>query len=497
MTHRNAFGSITASDWRHKFACVALAGAAALTSCSGGGGGGSSSAQETDSPAMIEHWTEVSIDASGLDHTAVLPGENRVFGEQFGPARAARAIAIVHIAVFEAVNAIDGRFQSYLNLPPAVAGTSMRAAVGQAARDTLAAMFPSQTPTFDARLAAELQAVRDPDAKAKGIQLGHDAAAAILALRANDGSDHPEPHIGVDWTTSDQPGHWREDPVSQLTIALGARWNEVTPFAMTSADQFRVPPPPALDSPEYAAAYDEAKALGGDGVTTATVRDEDQTETGIFWAYDGRPSLCAPPRLYNQITIQLCDQMGLDTVDTARCLALANVAMADAGLAIWEAKYFYDFWRPVGGIRESDPGTGPSGLGDGNAQTVGDPNFLPLGAPASNGNGPNFTPPFPSYPSGHAGFGGALFQTLRNFFGTDDIAFTFTSDEFNGVTLDNQGVPRPVKPRSYSNLSEAEDENGQSRIYLGIHWRFDKEESILQGRAIADWVFTHLWQPAH
>jgi len=110
--------------------------------------------------------------------------------------------------------------------------------------------------------------------------------------------------------------------------------------------------------------------------------------------------------------------------------------MADAGIAIWESKYFYQYWRPVTGIRESDLGTGLSGLGDGNGGTTGDPNFSPLGAPASNLTGPNFTPPFPSYPSGHGGFGGALFETLRNYYQRDDIAFTFTSDEFNGVTID-------------------------------------------------------------
>ena len=139
----------------------------------------------------------------------------------------------------------------------------------------------------------------------------------------------------------------------------------------------------------------------------------------------------------------------------------------------------------------ADPGSGPTGAGDGNPATVGDPSFMPLGAPASNLAGPNFTPPFPAYPSGHAGFGGALFQTLRTFYGTDDIAFTFVSDEFDGVTQDNGGTVRPLLPRSFSSLSEAEEENGQSRIYLGIHWAFDKTEGIAQGRRVADYVFAN------
>jgi hypothetical protein len=184
-------------------------------------------------------------------------------------------------------------------------------------------------------------------------------------------------------------------------------------------------------------------------------------------------------------------------MELARLLALVNVAMADAGIAIWESKYHYQYWRPVTGIREADERTGPTGRGDGNPATVGDTTYLPLGAPASNLAGPNFTPPFPAYPSGHAGFGGAVFEMLRNFYRTDRIRFTFISDEFNGVTRDNNGTVRPVVERSFTSLSEAEEENGQSRIYLGIHWAFDKTEGIVQGRRIADYVFKHAMQPRH
>ena len=147
------------------------------------------------------------------------------------------------------------------------------------------------------------------------------------------------------------------------------------------------------------------------------------------------------------------------------------------------------------GIREADPGTGPTGAGDGNPATVGDPTFTPLGAPASNLTGPNFTPPFPAYPSGHAGFGGALFQILRDFYGTDRIAFTFVSDELNGVTIGNDGTSGRCAPRSFASLSEAEEENGQSRIYLGIHWAFDKTEGIAQGRRVASYVFRNAFEP--
>jgi len=454
----------------------------------------------------VRRWNEIALNASGLDHTPVMPGENRVFGEQYGPTRASRAMAIVHIAIFDAVNAIAGGYQSYTGLSPAPNDISMNAAIAQAAHDTLVALFPSQTASFEDLLAEDLSQIRDSHAKINGIDLGRRAAAAILALRANDGSQHAEPRVGIEFITSNEPGKWRQDPISKIPLALGAYWGGVRPFVLKSADQFRAPSPPALDSPEYAAAFDEVKGLGGcgndpagciGGSPTPTARTLEQTEIGIYWAYDGTPSLCAPSRLYNQIAVQIADQRRSDAVGLARLLALVNVAMADAGIAVWESKYFYQFWRPVTGIREADEGTGPTGAGDGNPATVGDPTFSPLGAPASNLNGPNFTPPFPAYPSGHAGFGGALFQSLRDFYRTDDIAFTFVSDEFNGVTRDNNGNVRPFVSRSFSSLSKAEEENGQSRIYLGIHWLFDKTEGIAQGRRVADYVFKNAFVPLH
>ena len=437
----------------------------------------------------LVHWNRIAIDASGLDHTRPGPGDTWTYGQQVGPGRASRAMAIVHIAVFEAVNAIANQYNSYTGLPAAKAGTSMDSAIAQAAHDALVAMYPSQRDRIDAALASDLaQIPMRGRGFGDGVDLGHRAAAAVLAGRAGDGSEIPEPQLGAGWTTSDQPGHWRQDPISRSTAALGAHWGEVRPFVLTSGDQYRVPPPPSMTGPEYAAAYDEVRRLGSE---TSAERTEEQTQIGIYWAYDGTPSLCAPPRLYNQIVVTIADQMNTDTVSLARLLALVNTAMADAGIAVWESKYHWDFWRPVTGIREADPNTGPTGAGDGNADTIGDPGFVPLCAPASNTTGPNFTPPFPAYPSGHAGFGGAVFEVLRRFYGTDAIPFTFVSDEYNGVTTDIGGHVRPLLPRSFATLSQAEEENGQSRIYLGIHWSFDKVEGIAQGRKVADYVFGH------
>ena len=449
-----------------------------------------------DAIDSIHRWNQIAIDATGLDHTPVAPGELRTFGEQLGPGRASRAMAIVHIAIFDSVNAVLGGYRSYSPIPAAKGPVSLDAAVAQAAHDTLSAMFPSQAAHFDSLLADDLAAIHSKPERNGGIQLGRRAANAILELRQNDGSQLPEPTVGVGYFPSDQPGFWRKDPIGLQPIALGAHWGECRPFVLQSGSQFRAPPPPAMNSQQYADAYNDAKSVGGDGVHSPSTRTADQSFIGVFWAYDGTPSLCAPPRLYNQITVHIADQMHLNTMQLARLLALVNTAMADTGMAVWDSKYFYNFWRPVTAIRESDPGTGPTMLGDGNPNTTGDPTFVPLGAPASNLTGVNFTPPFPSYPSGHGGFGGAIFQTMRRFFGTDNIPFTFVSDEFNGVTKDNTGHVRPLMPRSFTTLSQAEEENGQSRIYLGIHWQFDKTAAIAQGRNVANYVFDHAFLPA-
>src|SRR4029453_14550867 len=169
----------------------------------------------------LHRWNVIAINASGLDHTPVAPGENRVFGEQFGPGRASRAMAIIHIAMFDALDAVVGGYTSYTGTQALHGPTSVDAAISQAARDTLAAMFPSQTATFDAYLAEDLAAVANANQKANGIDLGHRTAAAILSMRFNDGSQIPEPRVGIDYFTSDQPGHGGQD---QYRLILSPLW---------------------------------------------------------------------------------------------------------------------------------------------------------------------------------------------------------------------------------------------------------------------------------
>ncbi|MBI3408549.1 MAG: phosphatase PAP2 family protein [Planctomycetes bacterium] len=421
---------------------------------------------------MVLRWNAVALDAVKNDYAV---GHTP---DQGGPTRAARALAIVQAAIYDAVESVDHTYAQYVVHMNAPSGTSMEAAAAMAGHDTLVALFPHQRPMFDKALFVSLIGI-NPVAALKGMFIGHQVSQAMLTARQNDGSPNPMPY-----TPGTNPGDWQPDPLHPTQQALTPGWGSVTPFAMTSGDQFQVPPPPDLTSPEYAAAYNQVMAIGGDGVHTPTTRTAEQTTIGIFWGYDGSPGIGVPPRLYNQIARVIAQQQGNTEVQNARLFALLNIAMADAGIAVWNTKYVDNFWRPITAIRAGDT--------DGNAATTADPTWTPLGAPADNGGGTNFTPPFPAYTSGHAGFGAAAFGILRDFYGTDNVSFSFTSDEFNGKTRDQNGVKRPVVTRHFTSFSEAAEENGQSRIYLGIHWIFDKVQGIAEGTNIADWTFSHV-----
>ena len=438
-------------------------------------------------------WNEIALDTTAIDHTPLTPGDVRpAFAEQFGPHRSSRAMAIVHIAMFEAVNAGTHRFESFTGFSrDRKDAQSIDAAIAQSGHDALLALYPAQKARLDDLLAQDLATISaGPGALRQGEALGAAAARSILVLRANDGSQFPELTVGTGpgtFQVTDAPGFWSPDPVSQLTITLGVRWGQVKPFVLQAGDQFRPPPPPALDTAAYAEAYQHTLALGGDPAHgSPTQRTPRETFIGRFWAYDGTPALCAPPRLYNMVARTVALQQGMSNVaEAARYMALVNTAMGDAGISAWDAKWHYQEWRPVTAIRGASVATNP--------YTVPQPGFYPLGAPDTNTGGPNFTPPFPSYPSGHATFGGTLFEVLRSYW-PDNTAFTFVSDEYNGLNRDVSGQLRPLTPETFGSFSEAEYDNAESRIYNGIHWEFDALTGIGQGRQVARYVIGHAFK---
>jgi uncharacterized membrane protein YgcG len=422
-------------------------------------------------------WQQIALDTVWRDSTPPGPGDDWVTGQQGGPTRTSRALAIVHIAIYDAIQSIAGEYTTYTQMPTG-SQASMAAAIAVAAHDTLSSLYPSQKTSFDLALQSDLSANTDPT-KAAGISRGAKAAANIIALRTGDGSQVPDPTY-AEMNLATGPGQWAPDVISESPTALGGYWMNVTPFAIQTASQFRAPPPPAIGSAEYQAAFRDAMNHGGDGVITPTLRTPEQTIEGIFWGYDGAPKIGTPPRLYNLVAMQIAHDQGLSTqpVELSHLLALVNTALADAAIAAWDSKYFYNVWRPINGIRA----------------TIGS-NWTALGAMEDNTTSPDFTPPFPAYVSGHATFGGALFQVLRNVFG--DASFTFVSDEYNGVTVDNQGHVRPYLPRTFSGFTQAERENARSRIYLGVHWQYDADQGVAIGNQVGDFVFYNLFQPTY
>ena len=263
-------------------------------------------------------WNEIALDTTAIDHTPVPAGELRIFGEQFGPTRSSRAMAIVHIAMFDAVNAITSDYRSYAHVTQARRDASVDYAIAQSAHDALVYLYPSQSARLDAILSSDVAQISGSNARRHaGQELGEAAARSIIALRTADGSQTPEPSVGGPFTPLSGPGYWSPDPVSGLNIFLGAYWGSVKPFALARSDQFRAPPPPALNSAAYTTAFNQVKAKGGDPrLGTATTRTHAETLEGIFWSYDGTPALCAPPRLYNQIARTVVLQHGMNRYPT-------------------------------------------------------------------------------------------------------------------------------------------------------------------------------------
>jgi hypothetical protein len=433
----------------------------------------------------ILRWNDIALQAVVDDHSGT-------FGppEQGGPTRTSRALAIVQIAAFDALNGIEGGFTPYIPVGISAAGASREAAVAQAAHDTLVALYPNKRSVFDAELNQVLNGVPANQGRAFGIALGAAAASHILAARANDGSAQSNTPIYPGTSNPPLPGEHQPDPLHPAQGLLTPGWGAVATFSGidVTAPGVRIPPPPALASAAYAAAFEDVRTLGGDGVITPTQRTPEQTDIGLFWAYDGSVGIGVPPVLYNEILRVLAKREKNTPIENARLFALANIAMADGGVGCWDGKYFYNFWRPVIGQRNAAV--------DGNPATNSTADWTPLGAPGSNQTpGGNFTPPFPAYSSGHATFGAALFRTLANFYGTDALPFQLKSDELRGFTTDSDGRHRRTIVRRFSRFSDAAVENARSRIFLGIHWQFDANAGVDQGNLIADTVFATLLTP--
>jgi hypothetical protein len=449
------------------------------------GFGGISQAGSID---PILEWNAVMLEANAVD-CAQTPQQ------QPGPVLVARAFAMTSAAMYDAFNSVESLGAPYLTKVPNSAGASVDAAVAQAAHDVLVSLYSAQAVAFDAALTETLARVPDGSGRDQGIAVGQQVAANMIQARANDGAatlDTP-PYVPIDL-----PGFHQVDPTNPNQGFYGCHGANLSAFAMTSSDQFVAP---ALDdasiagraafllSAQYTTAYAEVFAVGGDGITTTTTRTPEQTEISIFWGYDGRPGLGKPPRLYNQIVRVLAAQENNTAEQNARLFGLVNLAMGDAAITAWARKYTDQFWRPIMGIRHADS--------TGNPDTPFDPNWTPLGAQPSNPfpGEISFTPPWPAYPSGHATLGGAVFKMLERFYGTDDVTFSVISDEFNGITRGIDGKVRPLVARTFHSFSDAAQENGQSRIYLGVHWGFDRDEGIKSGKNVADYVFDNFLQP--
>lgn len=430
-------------------------------------------------------WNDVALDAALVDSRAETSA-------QAGPTQTSRAMAIVHAAMFDAWNGVHREYEPYLVEATASHWASGEAAVAQAARDTLAALYPSQKSAFDRALTEYLDDVPNGKGEALGKVFGQAVAKEILQTRKYDGYDAPSYY-----ESGTEPGQHYADPLNPEQGYLTPGWGEVDPFAIPSPDLFDMPQFPSMTSQEYAAALNEVRVKGA---LDAEVSDRDQngepdrsdeeTEIGIFWGYDHR--LGSPVRLYNQAVREVAIQQDNSVGENARLFALVHVAMADAAIAAWSAKYDQIVWRPIAGIREADR--------DGNPETQAEPDWTPLGAPANFGDpagfagnpgpdadpdpvgGPDFTPPFPAYTSGHATLGGAAFLVLASFYGTDRIPFSLHSED-SGTT------------RTFDSFSQAMEENSESRVLLGVHWRLDSVWGQAQGQAIASYVWANALQP--
>jgi hypothetical protein len=368
----------------------------------------------------------------------------RTPGAQPATIHPTRSFAIMHAAIYDAVNAIDGTHQPYLVRLGASHFASQEAAAAAAAHEVLVKLYPSFQATLDAQLQQAL-AQLPSRGKADGISIGNTVADRILALRSNDGSNaQPIPYV-----FGNAPGDYQSTPPNFPKQPQFTHWSRVTPFALESASQFRPGGPPRLTGDRYSDAFDQVKLLGIAGSTTAT---PDQALTGRFW--NG-----AIQNYWNEIAQTASLAHGLTTAQNARLFALLNLSFADGVIAFYDAKYTYNFWRPVTAIRAA--------AADGNPDTEADPTWLP-----EVGN----TTPDPSYPGAHAVISAAGAEVLISFFHTDHLEFSVTSEVMPGVE------------RSFTSFPAAAEEATLSRIFAGVHFLFDLTTGQRLGSDIADFI---------
>lgn len=389
------------------------------------------------------------------------------------PNEASRAIAITHLAAYDAVVAITKTYEPYLPGLKASLPASAEAAAAQAAYETLLALYPEAKSALDKALDISLKSIEDGKAEDNGIQLGKAAAAAILKARQ---SDHAGDSVAHDPSTA--PGKWRETAPG-FAAAAEPHWATVTPFALETPNQFRPAPPPALDSLEYTLAFTAVKLSGS---ATSSFRTEAQTATAKFWEQETYLPFFGAARA-------LAKREKLELDESARLFAALSLAIADSRIATWDAKYTYSYWRPITAITTvpvpgnddgGDVGTGGQGGAestdtageetegiedDGNPETVADPDWLPYLT----------TPNYPAYVSAHSATGAAAAAVLAHWFG-DETVFTVGSDTAAGYT------------RTFQSFSDAAEENAVSRVYGGVNFDFSNEAGLALGTEVANYV---------
>lgn len=412
--------------------------------------------------SSILAWNDIALETQRVDYDTTAPSNAQISTpQQAGPVKTARAFAIVHLAMHEAATAFRTAGASQLD-----------AAVAGAACQTLGALYDRQAKAIQAKAAVFVGALTGSTAANRhALYRGHVIGEKLLTARRGDGFDAPElyvPGMGPNHAA----GVHVLDPLHQNQGFYGTQLGEMKPFCLKPAWKLidYIDTYPAIGTADYTKDFTQVKDVGA---WDSSSRSANQTETGIFWAYDGSNKIGTPPRLYNQCLGAIVKGKGLSEIELARLFALVNIGLADAGIVAWRAKYHFALWRPTPGIRH--------------AATGADPAWRPLGAPSTNGMDWFATPNFPSYPSGHATFGTTFFEIVRRFFvekngtpGNADlqdtgaaIPFDIQSDEYKLGNAGPDGIPRSAVTRHYATLSDAIKDNILSRVYLGVHWAFD------------------------